>query len=45
MGVLESNNLLETNRRPASPLGVGQRFRRTVHAQARASGGGRSAKR
>ena len=39
------NYLLETNRRPASPLGAGQKFLHSVHAQARASGGGRSANR
>jgi prepilin-type processing-associated H-X9-DG protein len=39
------NNLLETNRRPASPLGAGQQFRRAVYAQSCVFDGGRSAKR
>jgi hypothetical protein len=37
------NQTLETNRRPASPLGAGRQFVRAVHAQACLSGGGRSA--
>jgi hypothetical protein len=37
------NQTLETNRRPASPLGVGRQFVHDVHAQACISGGGRSA--
>ena len=36
------NNLLETHRRPASPLGPGQQFRRAFHAQACVFGDGRS---
>jgi len=39
------NYLPEASRRPAPALGVGQGFGRSVHAQAVAVGGGRSAKR
>lgn len=45
MRVSRLNILLETNRRPASPLGSEQQFRRLVYAQASVFGGGRSAKR
>jgi hypothetical protein len=38
-----ANQTLETNRRPASPLGASRPFERAVHAQACLSGGGRSA--
>ena len=44
-GDIAANNLLETNLRLTSALGVGSRFRRRVHAQAIVFGGGRSAKR
>jgi len=37
------NQTLETNRRPASPLGTSRQFERAVHAQTYLSGGGRSA--
>ena len=39
------NNLPETNRRRASPLGAGPRFRRLARAQACVFRGGRSANR
>jgi hypothetical protein len=39
------NNLLESNRRPASPLGSRQQFGRAVYAQVFIFGGGHSAKR
>jgi hypothetical protein len=38
-----SNQTLETNCRPASPLNAGRQFERAVRAQACVSGGSRSA--
>src|SRR5258708_6595440 len=42
---MSCNNLLETNRRLASPLGTGQQFGRAFHARSSDFGGGRSANR
>jgi len=39
------NNLLESNRRCATPLSAGEDFIRALHAQDFALGGGRSANR
>lgn len=42
---MQANNVPETNRRHASPLGAEQQFGRAGHALAHVSSGGRSANR